>query len=288
MKLMENKDFNNSPVAWICIKISFIFYWVANMIIMTNSVSNMCPFPTGFCKVWCFSFLFSTVGKWGIWIMLILFSWAYIAEKKMWLTTLCLFFLSSIIISHHESNGMFHHATIFSPIFAVQCFAYYRYTKDSTFQIANNRLQYSLQMIVASYMLAGISKISSSGLDWIDASGAFALEIVKNHSFDYYATGNKIVLEQGYNIAEIILTLPWLIKIGLFVSLMLELFSFIALISSKYRVAYAFGLFFMHAGIKVVMGIPFGVIAPIMLIFFLNPLYWLYFFFSKKLSPFLQ
>lgn len=273
---IKGEKYNQEEIAWVCIKVTLLIFWMSNMFIMLADLSPICFLPIGVCKLFCFSALFTSLGKLILSGAIVLFSLLYLLEKQMFFVTFVQFLISTIIISHHESNGMFHHATIFSPLFAAQSLAYWQYHRNKDFAIAHYRTQYSIQMISASYTLAGISKINASGLEWINSGNFFALQIVKNYSFIYFATGIKNTITDGYRIANYLQHHTYLIKIFLSISLFLELFCFLALISKSTRIAFGIGLLFMHTGIWLIMGIPFGVIAPVMLILFLNPLHLFY------------
>ena len=276
MKNLAINKMHSSEAAWFFIKLSLLFFFLSNMFIMMADVSSACPFPVGVCKLNSFSILFSLPGKVLLHVLLLVLAPFYLFEKKMFYVTLGLFFLSCIIISYHESNGRFHHATIFSPIFAAQSFAYWKKRSRPEFDLVQYRVQYSIQMIAATYTLAGISKLATSGFGWINSGEVFALQVVKNYSFIYFAQGTKAALDHGYHIARLMLEHQYLIRFFLASSLLLELFCFAALISNSVRRWYALGLLLMHTGIWLLMGIPFGVVAMPMIIFFLNPLYWLY------------
>lgn len=270
------KNYENSALAWCFIKGSFLFFWISNMLIMLSDLTPVCFLPVGTCNLFCISSLFTPTGKILLSVVIVISSIVYLLEKQMLLVTLIQFLLSCIIISHHESNGMFHHATIFSPIFAVQTLAYWQYHRNKNFDISYYRIQYSIQMIAAAYTLAGIAKVSSSGMEWINSHHFFPLQVIKNFSFTYFGSGRYEALIQGNQIANYLQGHPMFINILLSVSLFLELFCFLALLSTKTRVVFGIGLLLMHTGIYFIMDIPFGVIAPIMLIFFLNPLYLIY------------
>ncbi len=265
----------NSGTAWFFIKLSLLIFWLGNMAVMLTQVSPAALLPVGFNKLVHLSFLFTTPGKVSIAILLFTLSMLYLLEKSMRYVLIGQFLLSVIIISQHESSGMFHHATVFSPLFAVQAIAYWQSHRNHEFNLAHFRTQYSIQIIAATYTLAGISKLTASGLDWVNSGNYFALQVIKNYSFIYFGEGDKQALSQGYAIAGSMFQHAHLIQLLLAGSLFLELFCFTALISHRVRVLYAIALVAMHTGILIVMGIPFGVIAPVMIIFFLNPLFFI-------------
>ncbi len=264
---------NEADLQWFCIKLLFIFYWLTNMWLMLSQTDGNIVLPVGIYKIYQPVWLFSGYGKTALAALVLGLSLLYLFEKAMHVVTLVQFLLSVIIISYHESLGIFNHATVYSVLFAVQSMAYWQKKRNSQFDISLFRIQYSIQIIAAMYMLAAITKLRVSGIGWINSGELFAIQVVKNYSFTYFGTGNKSALETGYALAQKLLMHKFLIKSFLAFALLLELFCFVVVFSRPVRLVYAFALLAMHAGIKLVMDIPFGMIAPPMIIFFINPLF---------------
>lgn len=265
----------NNP-EWLFIKISLAFFWLANMFVLLAGIREIIINPVGIIKWYDFAPMFSSTGKIMVSILLVALAVAYVLEKQMLLATFLQFVFSLFIISRHESGGMFNHTTIYTVIFGVQFIAYLQSRFNVQFDLAKYRIQYSIQIIAAMYVLAGISKLSTSGWIWISSGEMFSLQVLKNYSFIYYAHGDKSALNEGARLANELLQQKNLIRLFLTASLLLELGCFIVLLNTRIRKVFAVALLLMHAGIKIIMAIPFGVIAPVMVIFFLNPLYWLY------------
>ena len=269
---MNDKSQNN--VAWLCLKISLVFFWLANMGVMLSGIQPPVIAAVGIIKLYQFSFLFTAWGKWATGAALVALSALYILEKQMLFTLFFQFALSLIIISRHESGGMFFHTTVYTVVFAVQWLAYVQHRINPLFNFEKYRVHYGVQIVAALYMLAGISKLMASGINWVNSGELFSLQVIKNYSFIYFAQGNKAVLNEGMQLANNLLQQRNFIRVLLSASLLLELGCFAALISQRVRRVYALGLLAMHAGIKIIMAIPFGVVAPVMVIFFINPLYY--------------
>lgn len=272
---METGQINpkDKQLEWFCLKASFLFFWISNMGIMLYDVSVNCTLHVGICKWIDFSWLFTPVGKW-IWLGVIsILSLLYLAEKSMVRVTFLMTLCSILITSYHESNGIQHHATIFSCILGVQFIAYLQKILNPTADLSANRVQYSLQIIAAMYVLAGISKLNVSGLEWIHSGRYFAIQVVKNFSFIYFADGKIETLNEGFRISNELLANQEWISLFLGLTLVLELGCMLALLWPGLRMWYGLALTGMHLGIKWIMAIPFGVIAPPMIIYFINPLY---------------
>lgn len=274
MKRWLTNSFNSADEQWTYIKFSLLIIWLSNMVDMTLCCSQ-CPFPVGICKLYHFNELFSPLGRVLLIGLLLILSALYLFEKKMLFTTFLMFGLALIIISHHESNGIFYRATPLTTIFGAQFAAYLVARINKQFDLPYSRVQYSIQIIAATYTLAGISKLSTSGIGWIDSGELFSIQALKNYSFIYFTNGDRTYLEQGYGIAKAMLDQKGLIKFLLTTSLILELFCFASVFNARFRALYGIGLLLMHIGIRIVMGIMIGVVAFPMAIFYLNPLYWI-------------
>ncbi len=277
-----------NDMEWLYLKLSWVLVSLPVTCIMVYEGSG-CPFPTGICRLYSFAPIFSIYGKPLLVGTLVVLCLLYLFEKKMLLTTFLLSLLSCIIISHHESNGIFFRATILSLIWIGQFLAYIRYHFDRTFDLLHYRIQYSVQMIAAVYTLAGIAKIRASGLGWINAGDMFPLQVMKNYAFLYFDSGSQTVWAEGKTIAYFLMKHHGFIRLFLAVSLGLELFCLAAAIGRKWLISFGVGLLLMHIGIAAIMGIGISVIGKPMVVFFLNPLYrvkQLADYFLKKKSSF--
>jgi hypothetical protein len=263
------------PVAdeWHCLKLSLLFIWLGAMPNMVHFNATS-AFPAGLCKLYSFDPLFSPWLRPVLIATLLVVACLYFFEIKMMYTTFVMFLLSLIIISHKESSGILDRATLFSPIFGVQFLAYFRYNWNTNFNIKFYRVQYCVQIVAAMYVLSGISKLLASGPGWINGGELFPVQAVKNASFAYFTTGVAASLEQGYTMAYYALAHKHLVKLLLAGTLFLEVSCFIAAYNLRMRIIYGLSLALMHIGIYVFMDILIAVVVWPMIIFFLNPLYW--------------
>ena len=237
---------------------------------------NACIFPTGICRLYTFDFLFSSAGKILLYISVVVFAISYLAELKMLSTTFILFCLSCVIISFHESNGIYFRATVLSAIWFVQFIAYAQKHFNPDFNSHQWRIQYTVQIISAVYFLAAVAKLRISGIGWVNAGPLFSLQVIKNFSLSFYNSGEVSVMERGWLIANTLLHNKLITKIFLSASLFLELFCFLAAFNYRLKIIFGTGLLLMHVGIALIMGIGVSVIAFPMTIFFINPLWIVY------------
>lgn len=283
MKLFPATD-NTTRLQWFCIKLSLVFYWLANLLIMLYQAAPHMVLPVGIYRFINPQGLFTPAGRLALGIAALALALLYLREKHMAWVTFFQFLLSVLIISYHESGGIYNHATVFSVLFAAQCIAYVQGRFNPLLKVEEWRVQYSLQVIVAMYVLAALTKLLQSGIGWINSGELFALQVVKNYSFISYARADSGALQQGYRLAYELLAHKYLIRLFLAGALLLEAACFAVLVWPRLRPAYGVALLGMHAGIKIIMAIPFGVVAPPMAILFINPLYWLVQYFPRAFN----
>ncbi len=260
---------------WFCAKLCFVIILSTTLTIFACSV-NHALYATGICKYLALDFFFNGIGK----ALLLSFLWAfsvlYVLEKKMLFTTGVLFLITVVIISFHEANGIYARATVLSAVMGAQFMAYLIQKFSPEFDLDKYRYQFSVQMIVAGYVLAGIAKLKDGGIGWFMSSDGFALQVIKNFNFLYADTANVKYLATAQNVTSLFIAHPYIPQSLLFVSLVLELFCFVVLLQPKITVWWGLCLLLMHLGIAFLMGIGISVIAFPMLIFFVNPLFVLF------------
>ncbi len=259
---------------WLYIKISFASFWLFAVSVMFVNADG-CPYPLGICRLCSFNALFTPIGKWVTLVVILTLITLYLLEKAMLWTTSSLALLSCIIITHHESNGLYYHTTPLTAIWAVQFIAYLLPKVNPGFDYRFYRQQFGIQIIAAIYVLSAIAKLRASGISWVLSGASFMqLQIIKGFSFAYFDTGKTALLQKGYLLANMMAGQKKLMIALLSISLLLEFFCFIAVFNRGLRYAIAFALILMHTWIFYCMDliVP-GIVVP-MIIFFINPLFW--------------
>jgi hypothetical protein len=260
-----------NDLPWFLTKLSYSFFWVFMMFMMIGDCKDVCPYPTGICELYTFRILFTPVGKIFLSALLIMEIILYLLEIKMVSTLFVLFFISCIVMSFHESNGLFARATVYSVIWFAQLLAYFIKYLKADFALAYWRVQYSVQAIAAAYTLAGLAKLSASGLGWVNAGQLFSIQVMKNYAFLYSDTGSFSFIEHALAISGQLVKHKILLTIMLSVSLALETFCMAAALNKSIRIVFGIGLLLMHIGIAVILGIGISAIAFPMCIFFIIP-----------------
>jgi hypothetical protein len=262
-------EVHRNPLWWLAAKTSLMFFWLSAVLLKLFQGGELL-YPTGIFSFLSGHFMSLYPVKGLIVILLILFCVLYLLEKQMHITTTALSVLSVLIITYQESNGIYARAAPYSLAFIGQSIAYFQGKG-----VAENRVLYPVQLIAAAYTLAGIAKLIDSGHAWFTDGSFFALQILKNYSYLYADSADLVYLNKGNQISSWLTSHPVFNSVILAIALILELFCLVALVSGSVRFLWGLGLFGMHIGIAVLMGIGFSSIFFPMLIFFINPIYWL-------------
>jgi hypothetical protein len=261
-----------SRIGWLCIKIFLSFFWLIEMLGMVSSTSHI-SLPVGVCAIIPCDWLQNIFFKVAIIFACFLALCFYLFSKKhLTLTLSCLFLLSVLIISAHESSGVFNRANLFSMVWFGQLLAAIVY-RNNIEKMRIYRHQYVVQIVGATYFLAAISKLIDAGLDW-PTQGAEYISIngLKGYYFHYFDNGNSQVLQFGTAIAYTLLEHKELVYWSLICALFIELTAPLAAISVKTTFVYGVAFLLLHLGIDYTMNIVIEGTYFTMLAFMLNPL----------------
>jgi len=242
---------------------------------------NTQPFPEGICRIFDCSSFALTPFNYFISAALIFLSVMNILEKKIIFILSAYCFLCIAILSLERSNGVYHREEVWSMILLIQLLVYViaSFKKKSVEEkfsfIRDKGMQYSRQMIAAAYVISGITKLQTAGLNWIIDSPNFAIQVVKSYSSKYYDTGNVYFLQKGEIVSQLILNHPHLIQLLFAGALMLELFAFVAVLNRKSAFWYGLLLLAMQIGIFYFLSFSILSFLSCVLIFLINLPHWL-------------
>ncbi|CAN5164968.1 hypothetical protein BH09BAC1_BH09BAC1_20050 [soil metagenome] len=257
---------------WLCIKISIMFLWVLFVLFIVKDYSGQ-PYAIGICKLFDCSIISTTVGRVVFVIANLVLAYCYIRDKYMVATTFLLGVSCLVYFSLQESNGIHNRCSLFTFIFFAQSIAYSLHKLGYLQNILKYRIQFSVQAVAASYTLAALSKLTTSGFGWIADTPNMALQIVKSFSYRYIDYNDISIFNEGMTYAEWILDHSILVQLLLGFSLFLELFAVLALVNRRTALVYGLLLLGMHIGIAVLMDIWMMLIAYPMIVYLINPLY---------------
>lgn len=201
------------------------------------------------------------------------------------LTVGYMLFLMSAVGSLRNSYGNIHHGTqIVAMVVMGYWLAYvWRLLVDSpnkesrlqSFLKPNRDVQqcamwWAFQAAVATYVVAGITKLRTSGLSWISDLPYMSLHVEKIGWQHFYGTGEEALLIQAQEMASLVASHPWLTRIIVGSGLFLELFAFIALFGRWHAMVFGVALMGMHVMVSQLMQLDFPMNNWMLVIYFIN------------------
>lgn len=272
---IEHSHKTNQELFWHTLKLSVVIPVVFYLLYCLSKYHSQ-PFPVGVCTIFDCSMFCSGIPKWLFVGLLVSFAWLYIVEKAMLLSLVGLSICSIITLTLEESNGNPAENGIISLLFIAQLIAYILHWINTKRLLEQDRVQFSIQIVAAVYVLSAVSKLSTSGSLWfMDDAPNFILEIYRVYNAKYAATGLIHYQETAGVVASFFLNHVLLLRILLFFALVIELFSFLMIINSSWAIVYGLLLLSLHLGIYLIIDVTFPTIMIPMLVVTINPLYWI-------------
>ncbi|MEO8602972.1 MAG: hypothetical protein ABI629_10375 [bacterium] len=131
-------------------------------------------------------------------------------------------------------------------------------------------VDYTQQVIVASYLLAGMMKVVLSRGTWIAQVPNIGADIVKVHGQRFADSLDPALLARGDRLATFALAHTLLMRLMMGCALFLELTSPLALLGRGLALIYGVALIGMHRGIEFMMMIRFYEHEVLLLLYFVN------------------
>ena len=278
-----NKNYY-SRIEWTIMKSSFSLIWLLSFLLVFSRY-NYAPTPESIFKLIPGSFYFSFNAKIFLLSTNLLLIYFYITEKHIWWSLLGLSLISLFAFSLEDSNSDFNRNTMITGIFFAQFFAYSIKKIYLDFDIEKYRIQFSIQLISISYTISAISKLNTSGLNWITDGLLMPLQIMKTNYFGFVNDGNIAHITNARHIINLLDKYSFGVMFILAFTLIIELFAVVSIINKKSAFVYGVLLIFMHIGIYLILDVAIaGTYIP-MLIFMVNPVF-IFWIIIKKLTKY--
>lgn len=158
----------------------------------------------------------------------------YLLERQMLFSTAVLTLGSILCFSIERSNGIYHREELFSLVLFMQTASYARYAMASDdfrkrTQPWNLAMFGSVAIISAAYVMAGVSKLMTSGIDWVVDSPKVILKVMDSFEHKYIDNGWEPMLAHGQRMADMVQWSSLAVQIAFAFALMVELLAFLAL-----------------------------------------------------------
>lgn len=223
---------------------------------------------------WLPCYLFKAVWLKCIFVFLfVLGSILYLRNRWALYGALLLSLCSFLVFSHYESYGIRGEYGLFVLLFLVQAIALYRKKEEHSYR---EHFQFSLQVIAAAYILAGISKIAESGVDWFNEEAInFVLQSFITSYEQYVSFGNINEFTRAHLVYNWMVENIFVVKLLLFLTIVVEVFSVVLITGKKRAMWYGLLLIGFHVGIFVTFRLVLFTIVVAMIALVYNPVFWI-------------
>lgn len=264
-------SFSINKSSWFLIKLALLQCWL-NEILQTLGGYSKIMVPVSVWKLVPFVDHISLGFILLLKVSSIVIGLLWLFERKMLIVAPLLGLISTVIFTIEESNGIYNRHMTLSAVFFAIAIAYIVKHYNPNSHLEKNRIQYPMQIIAATYMLSGISKLRVSGLSWIFSGKYTALQILKSHYSNYFSSGDFNLIAIGNSKADFVVNNPSLLIILLGLTLLIELNAWVLIAFPAYSKLYGLLLIGMHLGIYWLLDIYIASIVVPMIILIYNPL----------------
>lgn len=134
---------------------------------------------------------------------------------------------------------------------------------------------YSLQVIAAAYVIAGVIKLMRSKGLWIIQSPNLAVQLMKTNAQNYHDKLRvDVEFEQRAVVAQFMIDNPNVTRLFLGGGLLIELLAFLLLVNRVWALVVGFFILALHWGIDMTMGLNFKYQMTVVAIFLVNVPFW--------------
>lgn len=274
---------------WLFLRLCFaaVVWWsLPRMSSMVDLVEQ--PYPTGMAELFDLTFFSNPQVYRSCYY---LFCGALIVYSAGLLLPVVIPVIASIhigMITLYNSQGATHHAyQLISLILLAQWAVYWtpwvrRIFKRSPLELPDGRkwrdyaVWYSLQVIAAAYVIAGVIKLMRSKGMWFFDSPNLAVQLMKTNAQNYYdKLHTDSVFEQRAVVAQFMIDNPNITRLFLGTGLVIELVAFLLLLNRVWALLMGIFILALHWGIDMTMGLNFKYQMAVVAIFLVNAPYWM-------------
>lgn len=251
-------SFSYSDKEWAVTRAITSIFWLATMwrVVLVYGRGN--PFPEGVCRWFDCSALADGPLSWIALAVASLLAIAYVRGNSPLIITASMACMSVVILSIERSHGVQAREEFWSMILLGQTAAHARYrlgneTLRQTIPIQNIVMAYSIQMLTVAYMIAGITKLQTAGINWVLDSPNVQLQVVKLAAQIRIEFGIEWPSTYADGVGLFIDRYPNFFRMLFAIALLIELFAFVGMLSKKLSRLYGIMLLLLHAGIMLLM-----------------------------------
>jgi hypothetical protein len=258
-----------------------LFAWVVFQATPKGLMVSGIPSPNGFARVVDLHFLLAPHVFAFCQKLLAISLVLYVLRLVVWLALPVALFIHVGANALTNSQGGIQHAMqIVSLALLAQTVAHFyglwrRRAGEDRALLESRAIWWSQQTIVAVYLVAGITKLMVTKGKWIADARWLGVSIAKSAYMSFYDTHSQTDLQQQLAVAHFAAVHGWLMLLIAAVGLFLELGSPLMLINRIWAAAMGCALIGFHVGLTYSMGLSFIYNQWLLLIFMVNPPYWI-------------
>jgi hypothetical protein len=263
-----------SARTWWIVRLLFGVFWFVHVPYTLFTVSGQ-PVPAGLANFVDLTILTNTTVAIAITALSAIILWLYVRGTSLLGVTLGMFVIGVLTQTLLDSQGAFHRNEILSliPLGQFLAYAISKVFKADDTVVCNRAISFSKQMIVATYFIAGITKLQISGVYWVIDSPNAVLQFAKSFYQLYYSIDAAFVPSFVNSITSFWSSFPNLLRLMMLGGLLLEVLSPLALYNKRTGKWFGWLMLAFHIGIFFIMAVLFLHFLFVLILFFILPSY---------------
>lgn len=234
--------------------------WIAWVVLSYSSQ----PVPTGIAKWIDLSFLTIPGINALVFGAAALCCWWYVRGERLLYATGGMLGIGILVFTLHDSQGAFQRNEVLNLVLLGQVVAHLqahyqerRGNKESAETSRSRIIFYSQQMLLATYFISGITKLGTSGLNWVVDSPNISLQIYKAQMALYHSLDWPFLQDLALTFSDLAADYPLAVQFIFGGALALEVFCFIGLINRRLGRWVGWLILLMHLGVFLLLGVFF-------------------------------
>ncbi|MEM7037926.1 MAG: hypothetical protein AAF570_13165, partial [Bacteroidota bacterium] len=228
------------------------------------------PVPTGLSSLVDLSFLFTPGVNAFVFVLSLGLLHLYIRGRHLRLVTGGMFLLTLLVYTLHDAQGSFTRNDVLTMIVAGQFLAHLFFHGQDPQTIRDRAISYSKQALLAAFFISGVTKVQTSGLDWVLDAPNISLQMYKSNMSNFLSLEWEGFRWMAENWSQLFAENATLVRCLFAVVLLLELCCPVAMLSKKAALRVGWALVLLQGGFVVFLGVLFPSFLGSTLIFLVN------------------
>ena len=243
------------------------------------------PVPVGVAKIFDLTWLNHDWAFPAFKVIVVVGLLSYVAGKGLVISLPVLTVAHTLMRTYENSQGSIHHShQIVTLVLMVQAAVVLwerwqiwkgrkPFPREDGITLRSYLVYHTQAFVMATYVIAALSKTINSKLMWVWNSPYLAMDLVKSHRVSYYRTLDP-ELAGDPEIAQWVFNHPWISRVGFGGAFFLELFALLAMRNRAWAFWVGLATIALHRSINAIMHINFQRNELVILIFLVNLPFW--------------